>query len=150
MRPGPTITAFTRLPPSVPARESPGSGSQSRGPGLGGSTSKRFGGGCQRKHPPTGRASGPWGVLRLELPERQRGPHPLLARGSNTGGRNGSTDPPVYAPRHDRRGTYRSFGTARVHSVPCEEASLRGAVIPPHGTAPGSRTPTLSLLRRYV
>lgn len=75
------------------------------------------------------RRSGAWGLRRLELPERQRGPHPLLARGSNTGGRNRSSDPPVYGPRGSPRGSY-AIRNGAIPKMPCREDLLRGAEAP--------------------
>ena len=90
------------------------------------------------------RRSGAWGLPRLELPEWQRGPHPLLTRGSNTGGRNRSSDPPVYGPRgcpsrFVRRPERRDSKDAM------QEGPTPGGRGSPHGIAPSVPDVRLSL-----
>src|ERR1041385_3903230 len=91
---------------------------------------KKGGGGCQRKHPPSvTSARRAWGLPRFTLPERQRGPHPLLARGSNTGGRNLRFDPPEYGSRGSPQGSY-VVRKGAIPKMPCREDLLRGAEAP--------------------
>ena len=59
----------------------------------------------------------------------------MLALGSKSGGRNRSSDPPVYVPRDLPRGTY-VIRKGAIPKLPCREDLSPGGRGPPHGTAP--------------